>query len=257
MSGYYCIGGERHECPAGRYGSDAGLSASDQCGSCSAGYFCPAGSISAQANVCGEGKYCPAGSGSPQSPEAGLQLAGGGSTTRTHVEACASGHTCVNGSATACPAGRYGSDGLVCEECGSPTYYCPEGSGTRVTVSVGYYSVGGNSSQRTGQTTCLPGTYCTSGVALPCGSVAVWCPAAAAAPTTAQGGFYTVPAGVNASRRTGVAECEPGPCRAAPPTWNRVLTCSVGVCCRSLLREWPAPSLSSGQVRQHGGLEVV
>ena len=66
--GSYCIGGVKELCPAGKYGSETGLTTATCSGECSAGYYCPAGSINNRANECGSvDKYCPAGSASPTS----------------------------------------------------------------------------------------------------------------------------------------------------------------------------------------------
>lgn len=67
--GYYCTGGVRYSCPAGKYGGSTGLSATsgtNGCQTCSEGYYCLAQSVSATQEVCGSGanaanQYCPAG----------------------------------------------------------------------------------------------------------------------------------------------------------------------------------------------------
>ena len=45
---------------------------------------------------------------------------------------CAAGYVCAAGSQSPAP-----------QECGGPQYYCPQGSGSPLTVSAGYYSAGG------------------------------------------------------------------------------------------------------------------
>jgi hypothetical protein len=50
----YCPGNGRvHVCPAGVFGSAAGLSSATCSGPCRAGYYCPAGSVNATAVPCG------------------------------------------------------------------------------------------------------------------------------------------------------------------------------------------------------------
>ena len=73
----------------------------------------------------------------------------------------------------ACPAGRFfgeeaGVSVTSCEECGSLTSYCPEGSARPVPVSDGHYVTGGGEYTRTSQEPCPPGTYCLAGSQLPC-----------------------------------------------------------------------------------------
>ena len=50
--------------------------------------------------------------------------------------------------------------------CGGNNYYCS--AGVRYTVSSGYYSTGGTSTTRTGQSQCTGATYCASGVQNSC-----------------------------------------------------------------------------------------
>lgn len=59
--GRYCANGVASECPAGRYGAQPGLTSDICSGSCSAGYFCPAGSSSPAQFDCSDGPayFCP------------------------------------------------------------------------------------------------------------------------------------------------------------------------------------------------------
>ncbi len=62
--GYYCVGGARVLCPAGRYGSTRGILLPTCTGVCEAGYYCPPGSVSSRERACGGyDVYCPEGSG--------------------------------------------------------------------------------------------------------------------------------------------------------------------------------------------------
>ncbi len=97
-------------------------------------------------------------------------------------------HTC-----SSCPAGRYGaassvalfnsscsgdcSAGYYCPSgsnaptlypCGSAAFYCPAGASAPIPVSVGYYTTGGVSTNRTGQQQCPVGSYCSGGIATLC-----------------------------------------------------------------------------------------
>ena len=64
--GQYCALGVPIDCPAGAYGSTVGLATSACSGNCTAGYYCPAGSVRRKQEVCGIGPdpaatYCPGG----------------------------------------------------------------------------------------------------------------------------------------------------------------------------------------------------
>jgi hypothetical protein len=60
-AGRLCTGGIARLCPAGRYGSAPGMTAAECAGNCSAGYYCPAGSVSPTQTNCsdGPGSFCP------------------------------------------------------------------------------------------------------------------------------------------------------------------------------------------------------
>ena len=85
-------------CPAGKYGSETGLTTATCSGECSAGYYCPAGSINNRANECGSvDKYCPAGSGAP-TPVPSVFCSGplsSSESTRSSVFSPDAYHVCV------------------------------------------------------------------------------------------------------------------------------------------------------------------
>jgi hypothetical protein len=58
--GRYCFGGVASDCPSGRFGNESGLTFSGCSGHCSAGYFCPASSVSRTQLNCSNGPayYC-------------------------------------------------------------------------------------------------------------------------------------------------------------------------------------------------------
>ena len=68
-----------------------------------------------------------------------------------------------------CDAGYYKNSGGTCSPCGGNAYYCP-GDNTRYSVDSGYYSTGGTSTTRTGQSQCTGATYCSGGVKNNCPS---------------------------------------------------------------------------------------
>jgi hypothetical protein len=64
--GFYCVEGQRFECPPGRYGDTAGLPTNLCSGQCQSGYYCPARSTSNRQHACGGvNLYCPPGAASP------------------------------------------------------------------------------------------------------------------------------------------------------------------------------------------------
>ena len=75
-----------------------------------------------------------------------------------------------------CSAGYYlKANATSCSPCGGNNYYCKGGTFNvsssaqgRSTVSSGYYSTGGTSTTRTGQSQCTGATYCASGVRNSC-----------------------------------------------------------------------------------------
>ena len=73
--GSYCTGGERKDCPAGRYGNEEGLTDDSCSGECEKGFRCPKGSEEATQISCGDDEdhpasvFCPAGVGEKQQVE--------------------------------------------------------------------------------------------------------------------------------------------------------------------------------------------
>ncbi len=68
-----------------------------------------------------------------------------------------------------CDPGYYKNSSGTCIPCGGNEYYCP-GDNRRYSVDSGYYSTGGTSTTRTGQSQCTGATYCTGGVKNNCPS---------------------------------------------------------------------------------------
>ena len=147
-------------------------------------------------------------------------------------------------------AGYYCSSG-VRNSCGGNQYYCPGGTSTRSTVSSGYYSTGGGSSTRTGQSPCEVGAnccycvyrsrtsltpslhprlqagyYCSSGVKHACGGNEYYCPGQTSSPVTVSTGYYSN--GGTSSTRSGQVACQV----RAGPALRRIIYClrRVGAC---------------------------
>ena len=89
---------------------------------------------------------------------------------------CAGGTSCPKLNSVTCSAGYYlKANATSCSPCGGNNYYCKGGTFNvsssaqgRSTVSSGYYSTGGTSTTRTGQSQCTGATYCASGVRNSC-----------------------------------------------------------------------------------------
>jgi hypothetical protein len=163
--GYWCPAGTddaaavnsatgKRTCPTGTYGASAGLGSADQCKQCAPGYYCPAGVVKTSpthlpcnAGTCGFIKQ----------------------DTATCSQSCPAGFVC--GAGTACPnalteAGAAATNQAVA--CGGDSVFCPSGSKASTPVSTGYYTTGGISTRRTGQSICEPGFFCAAGVRSQC-----------------------------------------------------------------------------------------
>ena len=193
------------QCNAGYYGSTSGQTTNTCTGQCNAGYYCTAGSTSATQNACGFAKYCTAGSSSATSCptnsnttsttsgtalssclgnsgyyncESGTcNVAGTGyysatlSNSRSQCDAGYYGSSTTNNVNTCngqCNAGYYcsaGSSSATANACGSNDYYSNTGASSCTQATPGYYTTGGTSTTRTGQTACGGNEYyCTNGV---------------------------------------------------------------------------------------------
>lgn len=204
--GYYCpiaedgySTGEKVPCPAGFYGHDE-METSPTCsGLCEAGYYCLNASTSPHQNKCGNATvYCPKGSIEPlRVPSGAYSIHGSSQQTRVSFETCPEGFWCAEGVSRPCGAGRYGStrglttsacsglckEGYFCNTmsttptqhpCGTnASIYCPRGSKEPMTVSEGYYTLGGHDAENQGRTMerlCPRGEYCVAGERYACPS---------------------------------------------------------------------------------------
>ncbi len=264
--GRFCIGGVFRLCPAGRYGSALGVAVVECTGNCSAGFYCPAGSVSqVQANCAdGPGSFCP--EVRPLSVCAPVcmpqTIASGELFARRMLPLVV---TVLQGTATVVPA--------------APGFYTLPGTGldatnqvTQVACQPGQYCSDGVTNPcpagTFGATEALPSSACsgpcaagytcpassTSPTQTPCGGVGVYCPEGSAMAMFAAPGEYTV--GPTYATRTGILPCPSGsycvggmrsPCEAGTfgcadrlsiPTCNG--PCTAGFFC-------PAGSVSSQQ----------
>eukprot|EP01029_Cantina_marsupialis_P013730 TRINITY_DN303_c0_g1_i2.p1 TRINITY_DN303_c0_g1~~TRINITY_DN303_c0_g1_i2.p1 ORF type:complete len:805 (-),score=180.21 TRINITY_DN303_c0_g1_i2:1071-3212(-) len=169
-AGYFCVDGDRYQCPPGHYGSTTKLVDHTCSGYCDAGFLCDWASTSPQQQDCslGADEFCPEGSAIARSVQVGWFTNEDVSITqRSSEESCLKGHYCVNGLRIICPAGNYGSttglstslcsgqcaSGFYCPEgsisseeveCGGSSVYCPLQSRVPTPVTPGYYTTGGN-----------------------------------------------------------------------------------------------------------------
>lgn len=140
-AGSYCLEGMLRPCPAGTYGSLAGLSSPACSGPCPAGRYCPSGTASDTNDTANTattttiGFACPAG-------RYGFSGMGDASCTGP----CEAGYYCPESSSSARE-----------RECGSGIVFCGEGSGSPVNVNTGWYATGGGELTRSGQAECLGG----------------------------------------------------------------------------------------------------
>ena len=199
--GSYCILGTgdplQSLCPGGTFSGDTALSASSQCSACTAGHYCPVGSI--------QEIPCPPGTINPNTnkqyisdcllPAAGTQATTWGNPNSAG-SACKAGHYCPVGSFGSpfpCPAGTFtdatdktqSSDcttctaGFACEEgtgtgvkekikC-APGYYCPAGTKYpyQYPCPAGKYSAKTDNTASTSCTACTEGYYCLEGSTTP------------------------------------------------------------------------------------------
>ena len=202
------MGGEKFECPAGSLG-EAGGQWNPTCdGQCPRGYYCVGG----EKHECGSvDKYCPAGSSAPTNVTTGHYSGPSDVNENVRYEEtlCPVGYYCVGGEKFECASGYFGNstglttsqcsgmckDGYYCEsgstrddqhECGSVDKYCPAGSETPLVVPDGYYSGPEDASEttRSEKTICPAGYYCVGGEKFECGSVDKYCPAGSSTPTS-------------------------------------------------------------------------
>ena len=132
-----------------------------------------------------------------------------------------------------CSAGSKSSTALAC---GGATYYCPPGTGAVAnSVSDGYYSTPetGSTDHRTGQSQCLAGFYCVSGVKMQC-------PA----------GRYGATAGLTSMLCS--ASCAPG--YFCPIGSSEMTLCGTG---KTTPSKWYCPSESSKPVEAGHGYYTV
>ena len=106
-AGFYCSGGRRYQCPAGRYGDQRALTSNQCTGQCDGGFICPAGSTTPTAVQCGAAVskpatvYCPPGSTGTSPVSTGFYSTPDGPNDdpkqRSGQAKCGEGESCVDG----------------------------------------------------------------------------------------------------------------------------------------------------------------
>ena len=225
-SGTYCTGGVQNTCPSGYGASAAGSDAAADCYMSVAAKKYVKTANDSTATACGTGTYkaahtvyyggtstcdsCPSGyddgAAVATQGECVISVAGGkyiGTAKSATLSTCAGGtykasHTVAYGSTSSCAtcsAGYYCPQGAGSQTaCGSNAKYSGSGAAACSDVSSGYYTTGGTSTTRTGQTKCEAGNYCSSGVKTACGG-GKWSSAGATSCSSITAGCYGTSAG--------------------------------------------------------------
>jgi len=197
-AGYYCVGGIKAKCAAGRYGILSNYT-NDQChGPCRRGFLCNEGSTNDTAQVCGgPDRICPEGSFEPiLVPDGYYSIHTGANADETHFFD---------------PNGLSSSAMLPC----NPGYFCQKGIQRKCpdfTFGFRYFQ---SSPKCDGQ--IAPGCYAPIhskpylvDCPFQCGGNHVYCPATGreTKPTFVSPGHYSI--GINETRRTGQRKCPAG-----------------------------------------------
>ena len=182
-----------------------------------------------------------------------------------------------------CPPGSRSSTERLC---GSENFYCPTGSGVRLRVSKGYYTVGATLSTRESQHKCEPGYYCKYGNKRPCpagryGNVsgifsenctgvcpkAHYCPSASVNPTPCPAGTYGETEGLKTKECSGKSPlgsyapiasslptlCPPGRYGSSEGLTSDACStlCADGMCIPTVCEEGYYCPLGSSSKKQH------
>ena len=208
-AGNMCSDGREFPCPPGTYSSEDGQTS---CTPCAPGFFCDAGSDSAQQHRCGAiSVYCPEGSQEPTRVSDGYYSSEGTKDTRSSQTPCPPGFYCVDGVRRKCEAGRYGQisalgDGACSGLC-PMGHYCPEATVNPIPCPAGSFGASEGLSLSTCSGQCSPGYWCSEGSTVPnqnpCREEGTYCPRGSAVPIEVSAGFY------GRMDRSGQSECEP------------------------------------------------
>ena len=182
---YYNSTGGRTGCGAGKYNASTGSSSSSACANITAGCYGTSASSECPA-VCAADTYSNAGASSCTSCPTDYKNSGDTATAHAGSASCiitvsggyyigtagdnsSNWDKCSAGYYKAAHSVAYGSTSS-CSACGAVNKYSAAGASACSTVSTGYYTTGGTTTTRTGQSQCTSGTYCTGGVQNTCPS---------------------------------------------------------------------------------------
>ena len=209
-------------CPGGTYGTVGGLCL----GNCSAGYACPAGSTNGTAVLCGPGQFSGPGQGACTLCGAGRYAPTAGASNCSRR--CSPGYACAlgstNGTAAACPAGRYSAAGAgVCTGCPAGRFGTVSAQSVLAVAcpglcGLGFFCPPGSTSPTA--MPCPPGTYTDTFESSRC----TLCPAG------------TPYSGAGATSAGSCLACGPGVVVVAAPNTTRTAGCDSG-----LVAAFPCP----------------
>ena len=177
--------GGRTACGAGKYNASTGSSSSSACSNITAGCYGTSATTACPA-VCAANKWSAAGASSCTSCPTDYENSGDTSASHANQSSCkitvdggyyigtagdnsSNWDKCSAGYYKAAHNVAYGSTSS-CSECGAVNKYSAAGASACSTVDTGYYTTGGTTTTRTGQSQCKSGTYCTGGVQNTCPS---------------------------------------------------------------------------------------
>ncbi|GIQ81354.1 hypothetical protein KIPB_002301, partial [Kipferlia bialata] len=151
--GKYCLEGttDAVECSEGSYNPNTGGTSSDACRTCDGGSYCSGTGRSAVSGDCQQGYFCPAGS----------------TTANLEANICPVGHYCPTGSESAipCEAGTFQSSTAAADSCDAGTYQNEEGEAVCLACPAGYYCL--STCTDYSPNTCPLGYYCPEGTSGP------------------------------------------------------------------------------------------
>ena len=193
-AGGYCPGdvtvaygstGGRTACGAGKYNASTGSSSSSACANITAGCYGTSATTACPA-VCAANKWSAAGASSCSDCPTDYENSGDTATSHANQSSCkitvdggyyigtagdnsSNWDKCSAGYYKAAHSVAYGSTSS-CSACGAVNKYSSSGASACSTVSTGYYTTGGTTTTRTGQSQCTSGTYCSGGEQKTCPS---------------------------------------------------------------------------------------
>lgn len=204
--GSFCLEGLRHLCPAGRYGVHNREINASCTGPCTAGFYCPQGSISDKEIRCPDAaSYCPASSSLPSPVSTGYYTVSHepanytydvanfdgnlfAETARTHQSICEPGYYCLSD-------GKFIRMVIGILHIASFFLFLVFAAGIKRKCPVGRYGSTRGLSSPSCSGYCAPGYYCEEGSPVesqyPCGGPDRFCPPGSTKAQMVHVGYYT------------------------------------------------------------------